>query len=95
MSSAYEESVVVLEEQWPLARVNDGSGSFWFDGILGLLAFGKHDRHFRKRRPQARATAQELFLLLGLLEWSNIEIVLLLKLWAAELAFNFCAGRPI
>ena len=49
MSSANEESVVVLEEQWPLARVNDRSGSFWFDGIVGLLALGKHDRHFRKR----------------------------------------------
>ena len=94
MSSANEKSVVVLEKQWPLARVHDGSGSFWFDGIVGLLAFGKHDCHFRKRRSQARATAQEFFLLLGLLEWSNIEVLLLLKLWVAELAFNFCAGRP-
>ena len=95
MSSANEKSVVVLEEQWPLARVHDRSGSFWFDGIVRLLAFGKHDRHFRKRRSQVRITAQELFLLLGLLEWSNIEIVLLLKLCVTELAFNFCAGRPI
>ena len=75
MSSANEKSVVVLKKQRPLARVHDGSGSFWFDGIVGLLALGKHDCHFRKQRSQARATAQELFLLLGLLEWSNIEIL--------------------
>ena len=50
MSSANEKSVVVFEKQWPLARVHDGSGSFWFDGIVGLLAFGKHDCHFRKQR---------------------------------------------
>ena len=95
MSSTDEKSVVVLEEQWPFACVNDGSGSFWFDGVVELLAFGKHDRHSGKQRSQTRTTAQEHFLLLGLLEWSNIEIVFLLKLWVAELAFNFCAGRPI
>lgn len=95
MSSTNEKSVIVLEEQWPFARVDDGSGRFWFDGIVELLAFGKHDRHFGKQSSQVRTTAQEHFLLLGLLEWSNIEILFLLKLWVAELAFNFCAGRPI
>ena len=95
MSRTNEKSVVVLEEQWPFARVNDGSGSFWFDSIVELLAFGKHNRHFGKGRSQARTTAQGLFLLLGLLEWSNIEILFLLKLWVAELVCNFCAGRPI
>ena len=95
MSSTNEKSVVVLEEQWPFTRVNDGSRSFWLNGIVELLAFGKHDRHSGKQRSQARTTAQKHFLLLGLLEWSNIEIVFLLKLCVAELALNFCAGRPI
>lgn len=68
MSSTNEKSVVVLEEQWPFAGVNDGSGSFWFDGVVELLAFGRHDGHFGKERSQARTTVQEHFLLLGLLE---------------------------
>ena len=50
MSSANEKSIIVFKEQWPFARVNNGSGDFWFDGIVEVLAFGKHDRHFRKQR---------------------------------------------
>ena len=48
MSSANKKSVVILEEQWPFTCVNDGGGSFWFNGIVELLAFGKHDRHSGK-----------------------------------------------
>lgn len=46
MSSSDEKAVIVLEEQWPIARVHGWGRSFWFDGVVEVLAFGKNDCHF-------------------------------------------------
>ncbi len=54
MSCTDEESVIVLEKQWPIASVHRRCDSFWFDGIVDFLAtFGKDDCHFGKRRYRA------------------------------------------
>lgn len=63
MSCADEESIVVLEQQWPVTGINCRCDSFWFDGVVGLLAFGKDDRHVLKQRNQAKVLLGSYFLL--------------------------------
>ena len=46
MSSPDEKVVVILEKQWPIARVHSWGRSLWFDGVVEVLAFGKNDCHF-------------------------------------------------
>lgn len=46
MSGSDKQSVVIFEEQWPVAGVDCWRCSFWLDGIVYLLAFGRIDFHF-------------------------------------------------
>jgi hypothetical protein len=74
MSRPDKKTIVVLEEQWPIARIHCGSRSFWFDGVVEVLAFGKNDCHCgRNGRYVAQILARGCFLLFGLLEWSNMR----------------------
>ena len=46
MSSSNKKSVIVLEEQWPVAGVDCWGGSLGLDNVVHLLPFGRNDCHF-------------------------------------------------
>ena len=93
MSSPDEKAVVILEKQWPIARVHGWGRSFWFDGVVEILALGKNDCHFGTEGALLSAgNGTRVLTSLWVAGVVEHEVHFLLELDCRELALNFCAG---
>ena len=57
MSGSDEQFIVIFEEQRPVAGVDCWGCSFWLDGVVHLMTFGRNDCHFGMRLSSGRGGA--------------------------------------
>ena len=80
-----KKTVVVLEEQWPIACIHGRSRSFWFDGVVEVLAFGKNDCHsWKEGALRSAITGTRVLPSLWIAGVVEHEVLLPSELWAAE-----------
>ena len=94
MSSSDKKSIVILEEQWPVAGIDCWGGSFGLDSVVHLLPFGRNDCHLWKRLDLSDDMnyCGRFFIIIGIVErwtvcrfidalsWGNLNFVNLREL---------------